>query len=117
MHSPKQVETGKRVDGAKAEMELAAREAAAYRVRAKDKIRQQQREARLRHDPIAQKAQAFRDKIKADRLARDPIAQKAQVFRDKIKADRIDREYRRIQQRKKRREQRLQENRQSKDRE
>lgn len=91
MYSPRQAEIKRRVEEIRGTTTPTNPTDAAI-TRAKAKIRQREQAARLRRNPIAQKAQEEMERLRARRLERDPVRRAAQSALDKLHDRRMARD-------------------------
>ena len=91
MYSPRQAEIKRRVEEIRSTTTPTNPTDAAI-TRAKAKIKQREQEARLRRNPIAQKAQEEMERLRARRLERDPVRRAAQSALDKLHDRRMARD-------------------------
>lgn len=83
MYSPRQAEIKRRIEEIRGTTTPTSPTDAAI-TRAKAKIEQREQAARLRRNPIAQKAQEEMERLRARRLERDPVRRAAQSALDKL---------------------------------
>lgn len=91
MYSPRQAEIKRRVEEIRGTTTPTNPTDAAI-TRAKAKIKQREQAARLRRNPIAQKAQEEMERLRARRLERDPVRRAAQSALDKLHDRRMARD-------------------------